>query len=105
MQVDRLRRACAGWSTRRWSADALSTWESRSKADVAYDLAQQLADIGADAEGVQRRLVPRLADPVLLDQIRTLAHDVLGAGNDEAVRVALQTVRVVRSAIDGSRPS
>ena len=105
MQVDRLRRACAGWSRRRWSAEALSPGDDRSKADVAYDLAQQLADIGADAERVSRRQLPRLADPVLLDQIRTLAHDVRRAGDDDAVRAALQAVRARRPAIDGSRPS
>lgn len=108
-QVDRLHRSTLGWSATRWSAPperSLSTRDFRSKADVAYGLAQQLADLAADRCGQPRRRVPRLAaDVALTDQIRVLAHDVVLLADENIAAAALAVVREHRAAIDGSRPA
>ncbi len=76
--VDRLVGQVAHWEAARWSAGTPSE-PGRSRADRVHALAQRLADRGADAEGRNRRPVPRLADPVLPDQLRVLASDLVAA--------------------------
>ena len=72
-QADLLVGQIAHWSNARW----------RSRGDAAGDavlgLVQRLADAGADAEGRERRAVPRLADTTLADQVRVTVADLLAA--------------------------
>ena len=66
------------WSPPRWAATSAS---GRSRADEAYDLVQQMAELAADAEGQPRRTVPRLTGEVTLaDQLRVVAADLVAAG-------------------------
>jgi len=46
-----------------------------TRADAARDLVQQLADLTADLAGEPRRVVPRLADPAVGDQLAVVGHD------------------------------
>src|SRR5262245_50985789 len=56
-----------------------------TRADVMYELVQQVADAGAQAEGRSARPVPRLAnDLVLPDQLRVMVADLLAAGSAQA---------------------
>lgn len=52
---------------------------------------QQLADLGADAEGRPRRPVPELGAHALADQVLVLAHDVAVFG-DETDRATAHAV-------------
>ena len=71
------------WTPPRWAASSRS---GRSRADVMYDLVQQIADRVADAEGQPRRVVPRLNNDLALpDQLRVVAADLLAAEADAAV--------------------
>jgi hypothetical protein len=59
---------------------------------------QRIADLGADAELRLRSPVPRLADPVLADQLAVVVDDVVRAGDPAAVRgtaAVLRSLRVV----------
>jgi hypothetical protein len=49
----------------------------RSVADAARDLAQQLADLAADAEARPRRPVPRLGDHAVGDQVAVTGNDLV----------------------------
>ncbi|GAB1645131.1 hypothetical protein [Krasilnikovia sp. MM14-A1259] len=72
--IDRLLNQVGHWEQGRWW---VHTPAGPTRADLAYGLVQLLADLGADAEGRQRRAVPRLVDPVLPDQLRVTADDLL----------------------------
>jgi hypothetical protein len=50
-----------------------------TRADAARDLVQQLADTAADLTGVPRRVVPRLADAAVGDQLAVVGRDLLDA--------------------------
>lgn len=74
------------WTPARWAAAApvLGT-----RADVAYHLAQALADAAADAEGEVRRRLPRLpSDLALPDQIAVTGDDLVRAQPPPGVAVA-----------------
>jgi hypothetical protein len=43
-------------------------------------LVQQLADVAADAQGVERAIVPDLGPAVLMDQLRVVVYDWRDAG-------------------------
>ena len=61
-------------------------WASAGRADRVFALAQWLANAAADAEGRQRRPVPRLQhDASLTDQVRVLTADLVLAGAPEPV--------------------
>jgi hypothetical protein len=55
------------------------------RAEAVHALVQNLADLGADAEGEPRRIVPRLANgSALPHQLAVLTNDLLTAGADAA---------------------
>ena len=87
--VDRLVRQVAHWQSARWSVDG--------RGDRVYDLVQRLADRGAEAEHRQPATVPRLAGPVLPDQLRVMADDLDAAGAPaELLAAAADDVDAVR---------
>ena len=75
------------WTPARWVAAAP---ELGTRADLAHHLAQALADLGADAEGADRRTLPRLANDLgLPDQLAVTADDLVRAAPpDEVARAA-----------------
>jgi hypothetical protein len=50
-----------------------------SRADAAHGVAQQLADAAADLGGEPRRVLPRLDDLVVGDQVAVTGADLVGA--------------------------
>ncbi|HSK27649.1 MAG TPA: hypothetical protein VK894_12140 [Jiangellales bacterium] len=52
-----------------------------SVADAAHAIAQDLADLAADAEGRPRRPVPRLADHAAGDQVAVTGHDLVAVAD------------------------
>ena len=65
------------WTQPRWAASSRS---GRSKADVAFELLQRVADLAAEAEGLEHRAVPRLDNDLAMgDQLRVLVADLLAA--------------------------
>lgn len=70
---------------------------AESHADRVYALVQWLADTAARAEGEARRVVPRLTDQVLPDQLRVMADDLIAAGApDGIVTQATDTIEALR---------
>lgn len=95
--VDRLTKLLSYWTPPRFSAAASPSSEAAvialcagagsppaagtSVADALSAVAQVLADLGADAEGLPRRAVPRAAEPGgLVDQLTVLGNDLVAAG-------------------------
>ncbi|BAL85993.1 hypothetical protein AMIS_7730 [Actinoplanes missouriensis 431] len=76
--IDRLLNQVRHWEERRWSQPATTTGQTR--AQLIHGLAQQLADLGAEAEKSPRHELPLLHPMVLPDQLRVLADDILIAG-------------------------
>jgi len=93
--VDRLVDRVTHWTPSRWAASG------GVRATLFHTLAQQIADLAADAEGEPRRPVPRLDnDLVLPDQLRVVARDLLLASPDEPVLArALAAVSRTRTAL------
>ncbi|HSN05749.1 MAG TPA: hypothetical protein VLV82_00245 [Candidatus Angelobacter sp.] len=50
-----------------------------TRADAARAVAQRLADLAADLDGLPRRTVPRLADAAVGDQVAVCGQDLLAA--------------------------
>ncbi len=73
--VERLLNQVRHWEQPRWAG----------RADRTFALVQLLAELGAEAEGRPRRVVPREHDMVLPDQIRVMADDLLAASPSSAV--------------------
>ncbi|KUL36654.1 hypothetical protein [Actinoplanes awajinensis] len=73
--TERLLTQVRHWEEPRWAASA----GAGTKGDLAYVLVQELADLGAEAEGRPSRMVPRAHDLVLPDQLRVVADDLLAA--------------------------
>jgi hypothetical protein len=102
MPADRLRVAAgflnhrlAGWTARNWGHRMP---DGRVRADITATVIQRLADLGADAEGRDRRTVPRPdADDGaslgagLADQLAVMIGDVEASG-DAAAAVAAADV-------------
>jgi len=65
--------------------------EARQMLDHIRSVLQQLADLGADAEGRARRPVPVLDAHALADQLMVFVHDVAVFGQD-ADRAAAHAV-------------
>jgi hypothetical protein len=86
--VDRLVARVGHWEPARWTKDARV---GRARADVVFDLVQELADLSRGAEGLPTRPVRRLGnDLALTDQVRVLVADLLlaGAPDDALARAA-----------------
>jgi hypothetical protein len=84
--VARLVNRVADWTPSRWAASGRC---GQPRAEVVHALVQRVADLAADAEGVPRRAVPRLAnDLALADQLRVVAADLDGAGDPAALAEA-----------------
>jgi len=64
---------------------------------------QRIADVGADAESRLRLPVPRLADPVLADQLAVVVDDVLRTGDGTAIGETAWVLRSLRLVL-GLRP-
>lgn len=63
-----------------------------TRADAVRALVQHLADAAADLAGEPRRVVPRLGDHAVGDQLAVCGHDLLAAaasdGSDDAALTA-----------------
>ena len=95
--VQRLIGQVGHWEAGRWGAPAKA---GGSRGEVVFALVQRLADLAADAEQRRRRPVPRLADPVLPDQLRVMADDLVAAAAPEDVLArAAEDVTGVRAGI------
>jgi len=80
----------AHWTPARW----------RGRSDGVYALVQRLADAAATAEGHPSRVVPRLSDTVLPDQIRVIVADLVAAAPDPHVLDRLaEDIRATRAAM------
>jgi len=108
--VERLLKQVGHWEQSRWSApvsaatrpsiEAVGSGEGVARADVVHALVQHLADLAAAAEGGRRRLVPRVGDLTLPDQLRVMADDLVAAGAaEEALKLATEEVNAVRRAL------
>ena len=96
--VQRLIKQVGHWEAARWHAPASAGGGIR--AEIVRALVQRLADYGADAEQRRRRPVPRLADPVLPDQLRVMADDLLAAAPPaETLISATEAVSAAREAL------
>jgi len=84
-------------------------------ADAAHSLAQLLADLAAEAGDEPRRVVPRLSDLAVGDQVAVTLHDLvaaLGEPDDggapaaaaSSVAAALHAVEQVRDQCERSAP-
>jgi len=80
--INRLLAQVSHWEQPRWSSPAGGP---ATRADVVFTLVQRLADLGADAEGRERRPVPREQDLVLADQLRVMAADIVDATPADAL--------------------
>lgn len=78
-------------------AEAVGATDSPPPADVVRGVLQELADAGAELEGLPRRAVPALAPHALADQLAVLTADVLAAavGRGDADAVALLHERLL----------
>jgi hypothetical protein len=90
--TDRLR-AMALERLRRPDADG------RSLEQRAHDVAQELADLAADASGRGRRPVPVLAAHGVADQVAVTAADVLAEADAGRQRAALAVLVGLRRAL------
>lgn len=104
--LPRLRR----WTPHSWTLPAILPTDAAAagpagaagvptRAEVAAAVVQRLADLGADAEGRPRRVVPRLADPVLADQLAVLADDILRTGSPAAEAALAAELTALRTAL------
>ncbi len=76
--MELLVRQVGHWQPPRWAATAEGG--NVSRADLVHRLVQEIANLGADAEGLTRRSVPRLDNDLALpDQLRVVAADLLAA--------------------------
>jgi hypothetical protein len=95
--LPRLRR----WTQDNWSLPAVRrpAGPGQSRAEVAAETVQRLADLGADAEGRPRRQVPRLADVTLADQLTVMVEDILRTADRGAARAAAAELAGLRTTL------
>ncbi|MEV4488829.1 hypothetical protein AB0K04_01780 [Micromonospora coxensis] len=94
--VGLLVRQVGHWQQPRWAARP--DGGDGSRADLVHRLVQEIADLGADAEGGPRRRVPRpVNDLALVDQLRVVAADLVAAAPpDEVLARAAAEVAATR---------
>ncbi|MGC4851975.1 hypothetical protein ACLQ24_00945 [Micromonospora sp. DT4] len=97
--VQLLVRQVGHWEQPRWAATAPTGNVPRT--DLVHRLAQEIANLAADAEGIPRRTVPRLNNDLALpDQVRVVTADLLAAGADaEVLARAAAEVTATRNAL------
>ncbi|BBH66172.1 hypothetical protein ACTI_28570 [Actinoplanes sp. OR16] len=96
VSIERLLTQVHHWEERRWSQPAGPV----TRAQAVFALAQQLADLGAEAEKTPAREVPFVHAMVLPDQLRVLAADIMAAGPPpELLTRATTAVTETRSAL------
>jgi uncharacterized membrane-anchored protein len=67
---------------------------ARGAADDAHAVAQRLADLAADAEGQERRTLPRIGDEAVGDQVAVTVADLIEAApSDEVLAEATEALR------------
>jgi hypothetical protein len=91
----RLRR----WGSASWAVPAARPGSSGTRADAVHRAVQRLADLAAAAEGRPARLVPRLDDRVLPDQLAVMAHDLVRVGDRTAVAAGLAELATLRGTL------
>jgi hypothetical protein len=101
-EVGRLVNQVSHWTPSRWAASGASG----TRADLVFELVQELADRAADAESEPRRVVPRLPhDSALVDQVRLLAADLVAAAPGAAVlEAAAERVVETRRSLSSPGP-
>ena len=87
--IERLLNQVRHWEERRWSQPAGSV----TRAQAVLALAQELADLGAEAEKAPAREVPFVHAMVLPDQLRVLADDLMAA--DPPAELLMQATEAV----------
>ncbi|MFV2019848.1 hypothetical protein [Micromonospora sp. LOL_023] len=93
-QVDLLARQVAHWEVARWAVGG-----GRRAADF-HHLVQDVADLGAAAEGRPGRPVPRLRlDTALPDQLRVVTADLISAATDAASATDMAVVERAIAAV------
>jgi hypothetical protein len=87
--------------TRHWSPARWASQGGTAKAGVMHALVQALADLTADAEGRERRPVPRLPNDMHLpDQLQVIGLDLLEADLTEAQAAEAEAlIRTARAAL------
>ncbi|MEV6299448.1 hypothetical protein AB0M02_08595 [Actinoplanes sp. NPDC051861] len=94
--IDRLLNLVHHWAETRWSAPS----GAGSRAEMVHTLVQRLAFLGAEAEQLPSRPVPRVHHLVLPDQIKVMAHDILAASpSEDLLARATAEVDRVRAAL------
>ena len=91
--MDRLRSASLS------RLDRPAEGHERTRADVAREVAQALADLAADAEGRPRRALPRLAVHGVGDQLAVVGADVLAVCGPGALVAAERHLVELRRAL------
>ncbi|HEX5595847.1 MAG TPA: hypothetical protein VFX61_07490 [Micromonosporaceae bacterium] len=96
--VDLFVRQVGHWTAPRWAAQAAGGDVSR--ADLVYRLAQQIADLAAEAEGQPRRRLPRLDNDLALpDQLRVVAADLAAVAPEPVLGTAAEQIAATRRAL------
>ncbi len=90
--ADRLRMLGPRWAARSHAADAQPVAAVR-------EALQQLADLGARAEGEPRRPVPDIGLHALADQLLVLTRDVAAKGDAATVSAAARALDELRAAL------
>ena len=71
--------------------------DAPTRADLARDVAQWLADTTARIDGRPLRVVPNVGDPAVGDQVKVTGSDLLRAGAPDGVLLeAAQRLRTLR---------
>jgi len=89
---------CSTWTARSWGHRSAGG----TRADVAFAAVGQLADLAADAEGQERRPVPRLTDDgALVDQLAVMVYDVARTDDERACLHATEIITQLEHALTG----
>jgi hypothetical protein len=92
---DRVRR----WSNARWQGEARN---GRPRADIAYDLALTLADLGrAAGNGAPLAVPERLAPHAIADQLAVLGREILTAPAGQPVAGCAQAATEAIERVSG----